>query len=974
MNMNSRTLAPWLLLLTLTVVLRPSAHSAQPASAVPAAPAAPPPETVMLSPFEVVGDANDTYEATNTTALTGTNTPLSKAPLDARVITNTMIAELGGGDVFKMLSDFGGLGAMIFGAGSEDQRGMQPGDAAQPAGLTSRGFAISEPRRDGFLRSSTSMFNAFDVESAEVIAGSNNLLYGSGDAGGVVVINSKRARVGQNAFKYSLGWDSEGSWSHKVDLNASTRKFALRVNGLLGDERYYRPVLGLHQEGLQLAATLRPFRWLNVFADYRHYTRAAIIAQSATVRAPTDLRLSNGLLLDNQVTRYITGYGGVELTDHVITLASQDSVFGAWQRQHWTNQAKSVTVDLTPARDLAFQFRYGHDSRLNFTQAPTSGVIFHPYATGNLLVDANGAPRREWAFNSSLQPIKTHSGARGYKLTAAGRRDLGRWGDHRLNAFFSDQESWTIGGDGYRFYELDASGNVIQNPANIRGTEAGRNLLPAAWWPAFSRTLLGGIKWPSDLALHPNGRTYRLQPQRYAGAVPATAGNPLGLSGAIDAATGQPSGSYFIDDVTERSRGFSFSSSFWQGRIETMAGFRFETADTLRVTTNVQRGPIDYHSRTLGAVVDTPLPGLRVYGSYATNAKINFTSDTDLYNNPLPLGSGETREAGLKLSLWDHRVSGNLTYYQTTGRNFVGSLGVLRNLIDPDGINGRNGGASFLYDKVSDGLSAGLSMRPLKPWQISISFTQANGSERSDVNAPVFYNDEFNTTTVGGQTVVAIKNAATGALSPLLVPSDPRAPGGAQVPLSLAMMKDRASPYFATLDPDSGQILNAQTLGLRTPGVGTDRSGLPISGHQLGFTPPAGTLIVRRAGEVTTGYAENSFSIINRFQVTDGRLRGLVFGLSTIYQEGFRAYMYTDAADAGKRKIFYYPDKFLNNAFAVYPFKIGRRLQCSVQLNISNLFDKQEVLTLRRNTTGEIRYFAHQYTPRGFALTTNLGF
>ncbi|MEY4089865.1 MAG: Ferrichrome-iron receptor precursor [Verrucomicrobiota bacterium] len=929
----------------------------------------------MLSPFEVVGDSSDTYQATNTTALTGTSTSLDKTPLDARVLTNTMLNELGGGDVYKLLSDFGGLGAMLFTPGSEDQRGMQPGDPAQPTGLTSRGFAISEPRRDGFLRSATAMFNAFDVESAEVIAGSNNLLYGSGDAGGVVVINSKRARVGQNAFKYILGWDSEGSWSHKVDLNASTRKFALRVNGLLGDERYYRPVLGLHQEGLQLAATLRPFPWINVFADYRHYTRAAIISQSnATVRAPSGLRLTNGLAMDNQVTRYITGYGGAELTNHVITLVSQDSSFGAWQRQHWINEAKSVTVDLTPRRDLAFQFRYGHDSRVNFTQNPSSYTIYHPDAPGNLLTDANGVLRRIWALNSSLNPAKTHTGARGYKLTAAGRRDLGRWGDHRLNAFFSDQESWSIGGDSYRFYETDASGNVIQNLANIRGTEAGRNLMPAAWWPAFSKSLLGGIKWPSYSLLHPNGRSYRLQPQRYAGAVAPTSGNPLGLSGAIDAVTGQPSGSFFIDDITERSRGVSLSSSFWEGRIETMAGFRFETADTLRLTTNVRRGPIDYSSRTLGAVVDTPIRGLRVYGSYATNAKINFTAETDLYNNPLPLGSGETREAGLKLSLWDHRVSGNLTYYRTTGKNFVGSLGTLRNIIDPDGINGRNGGNSFLYDKMSDGLSAGISMRPLKPWQISLSFTQANGAERSDVSAPVFYNDEFNTTTVGGQTVVAVRNVATGALSPLLVPADPRTPSGAQVPLSLAMMKDRTSPYFATLDPDSGQILNAQNLGLRATGVGTDRTGLPISGHQLGFTPPAGTLIVRRAGEVTTGYAENSFSIINRFQVPDGRLRGLVLGLSSVYQDGFRAYMYTDAAAAGKRKIFYYPDKFLNNAFAIYPFKVGRRLQCSVQLNVSNLFDRQKVLTLLRNTTGEIRYFAHQYTPRGFALTTNVGF
>jgi outer membrane receptor protein involved in Fe transport len=196
----------------LCLALLPAAP-AQLVTAPAAAPAASarPGDVIQLSPFEVVSDATDTYEATNTTSLNGMNTPLNKAPLDARILNNTLISELGGGDVFKLLSDFGGLGAMLFGGGNEDQRGMQDGDQAQPGGLSSRGFTISEPRRDGFLRSSTSMFNAFDVESAEAINGSNNLLYGSGEAGGVVVINSKRARVRQNAYKFSAFIDSEGT-------------------------------------------------------------------------------------------------------------------------------------------------------------------------------------------------------------------------------------------------------------------------------------------------------------------------------------------------------------------------------------------------------------------------------------------------------------------------------------------------------------------------------------------------------------------------------------------------------------------------------------------------------------------------------------------------------------------------------------------------------------------------------------------
>mgnify|MGYP000580429278 CR=1 FL=1 len=35
-----------------------------------------------------------------------------------------------------------------------------------------------------------------------------------------------------------------------------------------------------------------------------------------------------------------------------------------------------------------------------------------------------------------------------------------------------------------------------------------------------------------------------------------------------------------------------------------------------------------------------------------------------------------------------------------------------------------------------------------------LNFASANGSERSNVDLPQFYNDQFNTTTVDGRTVV----------------------------------------------------------------------------------------------------------------------------------------------------------------------------------------------------------------------------
>lgn len=953
------------------------------AQAVAPAPVAPPPsaaaakaaEAVVLSPFEVVSDANDGYDATNTNSLTGTNASLQETPVDARIMTKQMISELGGGDIFKLLGDFGGLGATLFGGGNEDQRGMQEGDGVQPEGMTGRGFAIGTPRRDGFLRSATSMMNSFDVESADVINGSNNLLYGSGDASGVVVVNSKRAALNRRSATFGTKFDSEGSTLFTADANYGAKRVGFRVNLMKSADRYYRPLLGLDQEGLQVSGTFRPVPWISVFADFRHYTRGAAISSGATLRVPVaaGLLLGNGVNLDNQSTNYLIGLGGPALLNNLVTVTNADSLMGAMNRQHWVNKSNSVTVDLLRWKRVAFQARYGRDTRVNATISPTSTTFFSPDHPSNNYRDAAGNRLAEWATNAGIQSFPYITGAQGLRVTGVASLDLGKWfGNHRLSGFYSDQRNWTTIRFA-RFYEIDADGNWVTNPAQITNADSGRIQMPAEWRPMFSGNLPYGLRdWPVEYINHPNGKRYRFGTAAYPGAVAPTANNPFGVSGPLTA-DGRPNqSSYQIDETRESGWGSSLASKFWRNRIDVLTSYRRENAEQERLTTNVLRGPITYDSLAYGIVVDTPVKGLRAYANRSRNSKINFATDRDIYNVILPIGSGRSFDAGLKMAMWDHRLSGSITYYKTEQLNNTAALGGFRNDVDPDGINGRNGGQGYIFSRVSDGLSVALSARPLKSWQVTLSFTQANGSERSDVTLPIFYNDQFNTTTVGGQTVVASRSGTT--LTPLLVASDPTDATSPQVPLSLAMLKDPNSPYFANLDPDSGQILNSQFLGLRNTGIGTGATGLPISQHQLGFVPPVADIIVRKAGEPTTGYAENAWSMINRYQVGSGRLRGLVLGVSSVYQQKFRAYRYTDAAAANARKTFYYPDRVQHNFFGVYSFKGFAKSRMSVQVNIDNLLDKQALIALPRGTNGVVRYFREQYTPRKTSLSLNLMF
>ena len=964
----------------LLALVLPSVASAQiaPTASSTAKPAPTKEETITLTPFEVTADASDTYQATNTTSVTGTTTALGKTPLDAKVFNRQLMDEMAVVDMTEMLSKLGGLGSAIISGGNEEFRGELEGDRQDPKSMTMRGLTINNPRRDGFLRADTALMDSFDVERVDALGGSNSLLFGSGDAGGVITTNSKRAALGR-PLRGSLaaGGDSEGSRRYTLDVGAGYKYWGFRINAVHGDTKYFRPANRQLNEGLTLSTTVRPWKNLEIRGEWRHLIRDTTYPNSGIVRAPLTQLLPTGERVDNQSTRYLAAFPSASaLTDGLVDVTKADTLFGPYYAFAFKNLSKSVVAEAKLAEGLGLQVRYGHDARVNNALAPTNNSIFAPGAAGNLYTDpATGQVGTKWAFNMNFPVLNPfHTGARGYRAALAYQKKLGRWGSHQASAFVQDMQSWT-NQDQWRYYEADASGKAPVNPALIGVADSGRIPIPSVWVPINPTGIVGGQKWPFSSLVHPNGKTYVSQPLIFANAVPPTAANPLGLSGPINPTTGASTvGGYSHDDVDERSQGFSLFSEWWKGRIDTMVGYRSEEATGLRTNTGLKRGPISYDSLTTGAVVDTPLKGVRLSFNYATNAKINFDTTRDIYNQPLPPGKGVSKDIGLKFGMWEDRVSGNFNYYQSEAQNFTANIGN-RNDVDPDGINGRNGGPSYTFSKTSDGYNLSLSTRPTRGWEIRVNFATANGSERTDVTLPQFYNDQFNTTAVGGQTVVGVRAAAGGAVTPLLVPSDPRNPASARIPLSLAMMKDPASPYAARLDLESGQILNAEDLGLRTPGVGTAVTGLPLSDHQLGFVSPSGgSLIVRRAGEKTIGYAERSYSLINRYQFHAGPLRGLVVGLSSSLRDNQRAYMFTDAADANKRKMFYTPDRLLHDLFAVYRFKPLGKTRTTLQINISNLMDANEVVYLVRSTNGTLRYAQWLNSPRKLGVTTTVSF
>jgi len=62
--------------------------------------------------------------------------------------------------------------------------------------------------------------------------------------------------------------------------------------------------------------------------------------------------------------------------------------------------------------------------------------------------------------------------------------------------------------------------------------------------------------------------------------------------------------------------------------------------------------------------------------------------------------------------------------------------------------------------------------------------------------------------------------------------------------------------------------------------------------------------------------------------------------------------MYTDAADANKRKMFYFPDRTTHDIFALYRFSPTKRIRATLQMNVANFLDTNRVLYLINSSNG----------------------
>ena len=392
------------------------------------------------------------------------------------------------------------------------------------------------------------------------------------------------------------------------------------------------------------------------------------------------------------------------------------------------------------------------------------------------------------------------------------------------------------------------------------------------------------------------------------------------------------------------------------------------------VRTSEERiGPIHAVSKNLGGVWHL-LPKLGLYYGYSAALKVNTATSLSFFNEGLPPGRSRGYEAGVKVDLVDNRLSGSVAVFKATAENESDVLvAAVRDVVDPTGINGKFGGPNILFDRETRGLEVAHTARPLPRWNLRVGLNWIDGQDGNDLALTIYYNDQFRTTKVNGETVVA--SSTSGAIAALMVRQTPGNAPTPLIPLTLAMMKDRSSPYFAQLDPASGRIPNASALDLLGSGVGTSVSGLPISDHQLGFAPPTGsTFLVRKGGDVSTGYAAKVLTVATSWRFSrDGFLNGVIAGANASDQAQGRSYDYTDATTR-QRVLSSPPDTFVVGVFAGYRRKLFNRYTWSARLSVGNLFSSEEIVIFPRASDGLPGAARYHGSPRQIQWTNTIVF
>ncbi len=950
---------------------------------------------VELSVFEVTAEKDVGYQAGNTTSGSRLDTSLKDTAAAVMVFTPEFLSDFGANSLADIVGYAPNMQLDMLDTSADANPQFLGGSDLKDTRIRVRGLSASTAV--DFFETSIAIDN-YNTERFELSSGPNSILFGFGSPGGLVNIMTKRAQLNRNRTALRL---QMGEWAfsrYEVDHNQILikDKLALRLNGLLqngGGWRKWefndssRGAVSLratpwkntsltvnYENGQMRASVSRPLnaydglalwqaRGSGTKADAAWTTadRAAGINRNATVRniyvtdadgsAPFVLTTSNAAnfrLLESTFEDNNTPAAdrvGLTLLP-AAQLSYGYSAYGPGAQRDTNIDRVVARVEQRLGRDLTVELAYNRErtSQLvrgpQFNQTVLSGdpntVIPNPNGSATPIANPNAGGlylESRWTGDRGKTNNDVIRGALAWKL------NLGRLGTHKLAAM---GEHGVLRAFRYPQVEIlvDEQGVPIGNAAT---PEVAANYAIRRHYvtPGNFNTYYSGDA-QQDFTVVRNGRTYH---NTY-----------------ID-------GSVAGGDI-ERTMNtvlVATQSSFFQERLIATAGVRWDRIrfdqygdtrlsasdpdvlagrtplNTVRFTPVIaDTTRFDPVTTTVGGVYHAT-KALSVFYNHSSNNSqppLNFRVLPD-ETLPPPF-DGLSDDAGFMLNLLDGRIFLRATAFQTSQKKSSGGTFQI-------GLNSGENNLVAPSTRILDTLLAAGRISAAEYAQHLIG-DESNLTGTSDILNRGF---ELSTWFNVSRNLTAVLNF-----------SQTRTDRSSVVP-EFEGWFDRESAFWHST-PGAGALVNA------TAGTTVDGDAQTLVNIMKGIRD-----------FYSFGYGERPLkaNVSGRYSLSEGRLKGAYLGGGVRWQGESKLGRVVTGRDAAGNRIFgetiYGPQDFKMDAFVGYRRKISLqsfRPELTLQLNVSNLTDEDEVMPLRYNSaySGYARVLL--FEPRKVRLTVGLAF
>ena len=232
-------------------------------------------DVVVLSPFEVKGENNRGYLASNTLSGTRLNSKLEDLAASMSVVTKQQLLDTAAvdlNDIFLYETNTEGTGQ--FTDPTNDSRGVYDNVAGNPQTANRiRGLTAANVARNGFSGTSALPIDTYNVDSVEISRGPNSNIFGMGDASGTVNLNIAKANVTRETSNLQLRGDSYGGFRSSIDVNRPIvrNKLAVRVSAVYEEKGYVRKPSIDRTNRWQVGLTAKPFANTTISGSYESY-------------------------------------------------------------------------------------------------------------------------------------------------------------------------------------------------------------------------------------------------------------------------------------------------------------------------------------------------------------------------------------------------------------------------------------------------------------------------------------------------------------------------------------------------------------------------------------------------------------------------------------------------------------------------------------------------------------------------------